>query len=417
MHDVLTVILAGGKGTRLEPLTRDRAKPAVPFGGAYRIIDFTLSNCINSGLRRVIVLTQYKARSLDRHIRQGWNFLPSELGESIEVLPPQQRIDEHWYQGTADAIYQNIYSLEKEDSSYTLILGGDHIYKMDYSEMIRFHQEHGADLTIGCIPIPLEESDQFGIMQTDGDGRVTGFQEKPKQTQAMINEPGRCLGSMGIYVFPTRLMFELLCEDAANHDSSHDFGKDIIPRMIESHRVFAYRFRDRNNKAEPYWRDVGTLDAYYQANLDLVDISPVLNLYDNDWPIRTLQPHWPPPKFVFCGEGPPGIARRGEALDSIICQGSIISGGHVWRSILSPNVRVNSYAVVEDSILFEGVDVGRHSRVKRAIIDKYVKIPPNTTIGYDLEFDRRRGFAITDEGIVVIAKQERPDTFLAPRDG
>lgn len=416
MHDVLTVILAGGKGTRLEPLTRDRAKPAVPFGGAYRIVDFALSNVINSGLRRVIVLTQYKARSLDRHIRQGWNFLPSELGESVEVLPPQQRIDEHWYQGTADAIYQNIYSLEKEESSYTLILAGDHIYKMDYSQMIAFHKEKGADLTIGCIPIPLEDSRQFGVMQVDGEGRITGFEEKPLHTKALPGDPGRCLGSMGIYVFPTRLMFELLCEDAANHDSDHDFGKNIIPSLIKSHRVFAHRFRDRNNKEEPYWRDVGTLDAYYQANMDLVDVSPVLNLYDQDWPIRTLQPNWPPPKFVFCGEGPPGVARRGEALDSMVCQGCILSGGHVWRSILSANVRVNSYAVVENSILFEGVDVGRHSRIKRAIIDKDVKIPANTTIGYDLEFDRKRGFTITESGVVVIAKQERPDTFLAPRE-
>ncbi len=416
MRDVLTVILAGGKGTRLEPLSRDRAKPAVPFGGAYRIIDFTLSNCINSGLRRVIVLTQYKARSLDRHIRQGWSFLPTEMGESVEVLPPQQRIDEHWYQGTADAIYQNIYSLEKEEKSYTLILAGDHIYKMDYSQMIRFHCEKGADLTIGCIPIPLTESRQFGVMQTDAEGRVVGFQEKPALAKAMADDPHHCLGSMGIYIFPTRLMFELLCEDAAHPESSHDFGKDIIPNLIKTHRVFAHRFRDRNNKEEPYWRDVGTLDAYYQANLDLVEVSPVLNLYDQDWPIRTLQPNLPPPKFVFCGEGPPGVARRGEALDSMVCQGCIISGGHVWRSILSPNVRVNSYAVVENSILFEGVDVGRHARIRRAIIDKYVKIPANTTIGYDLEFDRKRGFTITDSGVVVIAKQERQDTFLAPRE-
>jgi len=416
MQDVLTVILAGGKGTRLEPLTRDRAKPAVPFGGAYRIIDFTLSNCINSGLRRVIVLTQYKARSLDRHIRQGWNFLPAELGESVEVLPPQQRIDEHWYQGTADAIYQNIYSLEKEESSYTLILGGDHIYKMDYSQLIGFHKEKGADLTIGCIPIPLEESRSFGVMQVDEDGRVTSFDEKPLHAKPLAGDPGRCLGSMGIYVFSTRLMFEQLCEDAANHNSSHDFGKDIIPNLIKSHRVYAHRFRDRNNKEEPYWRDVGTLDAYYQANMDLVDVSPVLNLYDQAWPIRSLTPNLPPPKFVFCGEGAPGVARRGESLDSMVCQGCILSGGHVWRSILSPNVRVNSYAVVENSILFEGVDVGRHSRVKRAIIDKDVKIPANTTIGYDLDFDRRRGFTITESGVVVIAKQERPDTFLAPRE-
>jgi glucose-1-phosphate adenylyltransferase len=415
MRDVLTVILAGGRGTRLEPLTRDRAKPAVPFGGLYRIIDFTLSNAINSGLRRISVVTQYKAHSLDRHIRQGWNFLPTELGESVEVLPPQQRIDEHWYQGTADAIYQNIYSLEKEELGLTLILAGDHIYKMDYSQMVRCHRDRGADLTIGCIPIPLAESRHFGVMQVDMDNRVIGFQEKPATAQPMPDDPTRCLGSMGIYVFPTRLMFELLCEDAAHAESGHDFGKDIIPQIIKTHKVYAHRFRDRNLKEQPYWRDVGTLDAYYQANMDLVDVSPVLNLYDHDWPIRTLQPNWPPPKFVFCGEGPLGVARRGEAIDSMVCHGCIVSGGHVGRSILSPNVRINSFAVVEDSILFEGVDVGRHCRIRRAIIDKDVRLPAGTTIGYDLDHDRKRGFTITEQGVVVIAKAERPDTFLIPK--
>ena len=415
MRDVLTVILAGGKGTRLEPLTRDRAKPAVPFGGLYRIIDFTLSNCINSGLRRVIVLTQYKARSLDRHIRQGWSYLSTELGESVEVLPPQQRIATDWYTGTADAIYQNIYSLEKEERPLTLVLAGDHIYKMDYGEMIRFHKDNRADLTIGCIPIPLSESRHFGVMEIDNADRVVGFKEKPPVADPMPGDTEHCLGSMGIYVFNTRMMFEWLCEDAAQPDSSHDFGKDIIPAMIKTHRVFAFRFRDRNRKAVPYWRDVGTLDAFYQANMDLAEIDPVLNLYDLEWPIRTLQPQWPPPKFVFNGEGPPGVARRGEAIDSMVCSGCIVSGGHVRRSILSPNVRVNSYAMVEHSILFEGVDVGRHCRIRRAIIDKDVRIPPNTTIGYDLEFDKRRGFSVTDSGVVVIAKAERPETFMAPR--
>jgi glucose-1-phosphate adenylyltransferase len=415
MRDVLTVILAGGKGTRLEPLTRDRAKPAVPFGGLYRIIDFTLSNCLNSALRRVIVLTQYKARSLDRHIRQGWSFLSPELGEYIEVLPPQQRIATDWYSGTADAIYQNIYSLEKEEKTYTLVLAGDHIYKMDYGEMIRAHKENSADLTIGCIPVPLSESRLFGVVGADEKDRVIGFKEKPLAAEPLPNDPEHCLGSMGIYVFNTRLMFELLCDDAAQPDSSHDFGKDIIPAIISTHRVFAFRFRDRNRKAVPYWRDVGTLDAYYQANMDLAEIDPVLNLYDRDWPIRTLQPQWPPPKFVFNGEGAAGVARRGEAIDSMVCPGCIVSGGHVRRSILSPNVRVNSYAVVEHSILFENVDVGRHCRIRRAIIDKDVRIPQNTSIGYDLDYDRRRGFFVTDSGVVVIAKAERPETFIAPR--
>jgi glucose-1-phosphate adenylyltransferase len=411
----LTVILAGGKGTRLEPLTRDRAKPAVPFGGLYRIIDFTLSNCLNSGLRQVLVLTQYKARSLDRHILMGWNFLSRELGEYFEVLPPQQRIDEHWYQGTADAIYQNIYSIEKENPELVLILAGDHIYKMDYGDMIRSHLEKNADVTIGCIPVPLKESIHFGVMQVDGQDRVVGFQEKPREAPAMPDHPHQCLGSMGIYIFPARLMYDLLCEDAARKDSEHDFGKNIIPSMIENRRVFAYRFRDRNQKATAYWRDVGTLDAYFQANMDLVEIDPVLNLYDQDWLIRTCQPQMPPPKFVFGDEGIGHMVRRGEAIDSMVCQGCIISGGHVKRSILSPRVRVNSYALVESSILFENVEVGRYSKIRRAIIDKDVKIPPNTTIGYDLHQDRQRGFMVTEQGVVVIAKAELPETFLGQK--
>jgi glucose-1-phosphate adenylyltransferase len=413
-RDVLTVILAGGKGTRLEPLTRDRAKPAVPFGGLYRIIDFTLSNVINSGLRHVLVLTQYKARSLDRHIRFGWSFLSPELGESIEVLPPQQRIDENWYKGTADAIYQNIYSIEKEDPRLILVLAGDHIYKMDYGRMIDAHRQRGADLTIGCIPVPLADCRHFGVITVDGNDRVARFDEKPRETAAMPGDPKHCLGSMGIYVFTAGPMYELLCQDAARPDSDHDFGKNIIPDMIGSQRVYAYRFRDANRKAVPYWRDVGTLDAYYQANMDLVAIDPVLNLYDADWPIRTNQPQLPPPKFVFSGDGLPGQARRGEALESMVCQGCVVSGGHVIRSILSPLVRVNSYSVVEDSILFDAVNVGRHCRIRRAIIDKEVHVPPNTTIGYDLEFDRSRGFTITEGGVVVIAKAERPEAFMRP---
>lgn len=415
MRGVITVILAGGKGTRLEPLTRDRAKPAVPFGGLYRIIDFTLSNCINSGLRRVLVLTQYKSRSLDRHIRYGWNFLSSEMGDAVEVLPPQQRIDETWYQGTADAIYQNIYSLERENVDHVLILAGDHIYKMDYGCMIRAHRDRGADVTVGCIPVPLADVRHFGIMQTAGDDRVVNFVEKPKTADAMPGDPHHALGSMGIYVFNAKLLFEQLCRDAAVATSAHDFGKNIIPHMIEAgQKVFAHRFRDENRKAIPYWRDVGTLDAYYQANMDLISVEPVLNLYDANWPIRTLQPQLPPAKFVFTGEGAAGHARRGEALDSIVCAGSIVSGGHVRRSILSPRTRVNSYAVVEDSLLLEGVDVGRYCRVRRAIVDKDVKLPPYTVLGYDPEFDRRRGFTVTEQGVVIVPKNEAPETFQAP---
>ncbi|MCI0642376.1 MAG: glucose-1-phosphate adenylyltransferase [Gemmataceae bacterium] len=411
MKDVLTLILAGGKGTRLEPLTRDRAKPAVPFGGLYRIIDFTLSNCINSNLRKILVLTQYKARSLDRHIAAGWGFLPRELDEYVEVLPPQQRIDEHWYKGTADAIYQNIYTIEKAEPRYVMILAGDHIYKMDYGDMIRSHLDREADLTVGCLPVPARESIHFGVMQVDEHDRILGFQEKPKDPITIPGEPGQILASMGIYVFTARLMYELLCQDATRSDSDHDFGRNIIPSLVGTHKIFAYRFRDKNRKATPYWRDVGTLDAYYQANMDLIEVDPVLNLYDRDWAIRTNQPQLPPPKFVFSDEGSGASVRRGEAHDSMVCQGCIISGGHVKKSILSPNVRVNSYASVENSILFSGVDVGRHARIRRAIIDKDVKIPPGATIGHDLDHDRRRGLLVTDQGVVVIAKAELPETF------
>lgn len=413
MKDVLTLILAGGKGTRLEPLTRDRAKPAVPFGGLYRIVDFTLSNCINSDLRRILVLTQYKARSLDRHIGAGWSFLSRELNEYIEVLPPQQRIDEHWYKGTADAIYQNIYSIEKADPRYVMILAGDHIYKMDYGAMIQSHIQRGADLTVGCLPMHVSQSIHFGAMQVGDEDRIVGFQEKPKQPIPIPGDPEHFLASMGIYVFTARPMYELLCQDATRADSDHDFGKNIIPHIIDTQKVYVYRFLDKNRKATPYWRDVGTLDAYYQANMDLIEVDPVLNLYDQDWPIRTHQPQLPPPKFVFSDPGPGDGARRGEAHDSMVCQGCIISGGHVRRSILSTNVRVNSYAYVESSILFDGVDVGRHCRIRRAIIDKDVSVPPHTTIGFNLEHDRQRGFMVTDQGIVVIAKAEFPESFAA----
>jgi glucose-1-phosphate adenylyltransferase len=413
VRDVLTIILAGGRGTRLDPLTRHRAKPAVPFGGLYRIIDFTLSNCINSGLRRVVVLTQYKARSLDRHIRQGWSFLSNELGEYVEVLPPQQRANEEWYRGTADALYHNIYSLETEKKELTLILAGDHIYKMDYGEMIQDHLQNKADLTVGCIPVPREETKHFGIIECAADNRVCGFKEKPPTADPIPGDPAHCLGSMGIYVFNTEWLFDLLIEDQNREGSSHDFGKDLIPAVIESHRVFAYPFRDRNTAAgsAPYWRDVGTLDAYYQASMDLVEVVPVLNLYDRSWPIRTFQPMVPPPKFVHYGPGEPGRARRGEAIDSVVCPGCIVSGGHIRHSILSPNVRVNSFATVEESILFEGVKVGRGARVRRAIIDKDAEIPEGGEVGFDLDLDRRRGFTVTESGLVVIAKGEPASSF------
>lgn len=414
MKNTLAVVLAGGKGSRLEPLTRDRAKPAVPFGGLYRIIDFALSNCLNSGLRKMLVLTQYKAMSLDRHINLGWrHFFCRELGEFIDVVPPQQRIDEQWYQGTADAVYQNIYVLEKERPDYVVILAGDHVYKMNYQEMVNFHQEMNADMTVGALPVSKKDAREFGVMEVDTSSRVIGFEEKKPDPKTIPGDPDRCLASMGIYVFTARFLFEQLCRDATRPDSAHDFGRNIIPSIIDTHRVFAFPFRDENRKTEAYWRDVGTLDAYYEANMDLISIDPQLNMYDDHWPIRTWQPNVPPPKFVFGSRG--SEDRQGRAVDSIVCQGCIVSGGQVERSILSSRVRVNSYAQVQDSILFEGVDIGRHARVRRAIIDKGVKIPAGVEIGYDLDKDRERGFTISDNGIVVIAKADGIEHMLDAR--
>src|SRR5262245_37520182 len=352
LNNVLAVVLAGGKGARLEPLTRDRAKPAVPFGGSYRIIDFALSNCINSDIRKILVLTQYKAMSLDRHINLGWRQLLSyEMGEFIDVVPPQQRIDEHWYQGTADAVYQNIYTLEKERPEYVVILAGDHIYKMNYANLVEFHKQQRADVTVGALRATLDEARQFGVMQIDTEGRICGFQEKPEFPMSIPGDNDHALSSMGIYVFTARFLFEQLCLDATKPGSVHDFGRNIIPSIIDTHRVFAFPFRDENRKVDAYWRDVGTLDAYFEANMDLVSVDPLLNMYDHRWPIRSYSPSSPPPKFVFAESGADG--RRGTALDSIICPGSIVSGGQVVRSILGRDVRVNSYSHVEDSILFD----------------------------------------------------------------
>jgi glucose-1-phosphate adenylyltransferase len=408
MQDTMTVILAGGRGSRLEPLTRDRAKPAVPIGGLYRIIDFVLSNCLNSGMRRLLLLTQYKAQSLDRHISVGWRgYFCRELGEFIDVVPPQQRIDDSWYQGTADAVYQNIYAIERERPTYVVVLAGDHIYKMNYQHMVDFHRENNADITVGALRVPRSEARDFGVMQVDSDHRIVGFQEKPAEPIPTPDDPTSSLASMGIYVFNANFLFEQLCRDATLADSRHDFGNNIIPGAIENHRVFAFPFRDENRKSAAYWRDVGTLDAYYDANMDLVGVDPQLNLYDHHWPIRSYQPNLPPPKFVFGSSGE--IERRGEALDSIVCQGTILSGGRVCRSVLGPNVRVNSYAEIDSSILFEGVEVGRHAKIRRAIIDKGVDIPAGVEIGYDPELDRGRGFTISTGGIVVIARGERID--------
>ena len=416
MKDVLAVVLAGGKGTRLEPLTRDRAKPAVPFGGAYRIIDFTLSNCLNSGIKRILMLTQYKAMSLDRHICNGWRkYFCRELGEFIDLVPPQQRVDEHWYQGTADAVYQNIYSLEREQPELVLILAGDHIYKMDYSEMVRFHGDQAADLTIAALEVDQESARQFGVMEIDSTGRIIGFEEKPAHPKSIPGKPGRCLASMGIYIFGATFLYDQLLADANCDSSQHDFGKNIIPSIIESQRVYAYPFADRNGKSSPYWRDVGTLDAYYRANMDLIEVAPELNVYDSDWPIRSQLFDYPPPKFVFGSDNEEVRGERvGMAVDSIVCSGSIISGGRVDRSILGSNVRINSYSKVTDSILFDAVEVGRNARIQRAIVDKNVKIPPGATIGFDREADLARGFHVTEQGITVIRKSHQIEAMLTP---
>jgi len=400
MKNILTMILAGGRGERLHPLTADRAKPAVPFGGKYRIIDFTLSNCVNSGLRNMVVLIQYKSHSLDRHIRRGWNVFNPEFGEYIISLPPQQRISQDWYRGTADAVYQNWFIVEDKQTEYLMILAGDHIYKMNYKEMYSFLQQKQADVVVGAIEYPLEQASNFGVMTVNSDAQITRWDEKPAQPTPMPNDPSRALCSMGIYLFRTSCLRDHLLADA-ERDTAHDFGKDIIPDMIGSRRVFAYNFRDENRKAVKYWRDVGTLDAYWEANMDLVSVDPLFNLYDQDWPIRTYQGQYPPAKFVFAEEAQGG--RMGVALDSIVCGGCIISGGRVQNSVLSPDVRVNDFADVFQSILMENVEIGDRCRIRRAIIDKGVTIPAKTEIGYDQESDRKR-FTVTESGLVVISK-------------
>ena len=400
MRQAIAVLLAGGQGERLWPLTRDRAKPAVPFGALYRIIDITLSNCINSGLRRVFVLTQYKALSLSRHTRAGWSPLMG-LGEFIEVLPPQMRVSQQWYQGTADAVYQNIYSIGSERSKYVFILSGDHIYKMNYAKMLRQHIDSAADVTVATIEVPSEEAaKQFGVIETDKDWRIIGFEEKPSKPKTSPHKPTHCNASMGVYIFNTNLMIPMLMADSEDPKSAHDFGKDILPRIISKNRVFAYNFIDENNEKSLYWRDVGTIDAYYEANMDLVSVSPVFNLYDKNWPLRTWQQNYPPAKFVFADAD-----RMGTAVDSIVGGGSILSGGRVQNSVVGYDVRVNSYSEVNDSIIYNHVNIGRHSKIRRAIIDRHVSLPENTEIGYDLEDDRRR-FHVTASGIVVVVRQE-----------
>jgi glucose-1-phosphate adenylyltransferase len=400
MKDTLGVLLAGGAGERLYPLTRDRAKPAVTFGGIYRIIDVTLSNCINSDLRKVHILTQYKALSLNRHIREGWsNLVSRHLGEFIEILPPMKRVSDNWYLGTADAVYQNIYSIGSEQPRRVLVLSGDHIYKMNYELMLQQHVDAGADVTLATILVDPSETSRFGVVEIDREGRIVGFQEKPKQTDIRSPyNPRMVSGSMGVYLFNTDVLLPILLKDAEDPNSSHDFGHDILPRIVDEYRVYSFNFVDENKKEALYWRDVGTLEAYYEANMDMVSVSPVFNLYDKEWPIRTHQRQYPPAKFVFAEPG-----RRGEAVDSIVSMGCIISGGAVKNSLLSPDVRVNSYAEVDASIIFSHVNIGRHCRIRRAIVDRDVHIPEGTVIGFDPQADKQNYF-VTETGITVVTR-------------
>ena len=395
-------LLAGGQGERLYPLTRDRAKPAVPFGGMYRIVDITLSNCINSDLRRIFVVTQYKALSLNRHLREGWSIFSDELGEFLQVLPPMRRVGEHWYQGTADAAYQNLYSLGSEPCKYVLILYGDHVYKMNYQLMLEQHVEAGADVTIGTIEFDRAMASQFGVVEVGKNNRIVGWEEKPPNPKPSPKNNEKSNISMGIYCFNRDLLIETLVSDASDPQSSHDFGKDVIPKLIERNKVYSYDFRDENKKEAKYWRDIGTIEAYYEANMDLISVSPVFNLYDPDWPIRTYQQQYPPAKFVFAEEG----RRMGVGIDSMVSMGCIVSGGRVVNSILSHDVRINSYTEVESSIIFSHVNVGRYSRIRRAIIDRAVYLPEHTEVGYDLEEDRKK-YHVTESGIVVVVPEER----------
>ncbi|WP_455212174.1 glucose-1-phosphate adenylyltransferase [Kaarinaea lacus] len=395
-RNTLALVLAGGRGSRLKQLTLWRAKPAVPFGGKFRIIDFALSNCINSGIRRIGVLTQYKAHSLIQHIQRGWSYLRGEFDEFVELLPAQQRIETSWYEGTADAVYQNIDIIRSHKPEYVLILAGDHIYKMDYGPMVAQHVESNADLTVGCIEVPLEQAKSFGVMSVDTDGKIVAFNEKPESPQPKPGSKDKALASMGIYVFNADFLIEQLLQDASNEFSSHDFGKDIIPNVLKEHHVVYYPFVDVQTGAQSYWRDVGTVDAFWKANLELIGITPELNLYDVHWPIWTYQEQLPPAKFVFEEDG-----RRGMAVDSMVSGGCIISGACVRNSLLFSNVRVQSFSLVENSVVLPDVKIGENCKIKNAVIDRGCIIPDGTTIGYDLEADKET-YHVSPGGIVLV---------------
>jgi len=398
-RDTLALILAGGRGSRLKQLTDWRAKPAVPFGGKFRIVDFPLSNCVNSGIRRVGVLTQYKAHSLIRHIQQGWGFMSGAFGEFVELLPASQRNEKGWYEGTADAVYQNIDILRNHGPEYVLILAGDHIYKMDYGDMLAEHVAQNADMTIGCIEVPIEEAKALGVMSVDVNRRIVAFDEKPDEPTPMPGREDVALASMGIYVFNAAFLYEQLIKDADTKDSSHDFGHDIIPNLIKNYKVVAFPYKDVQGNDPGYWRDVGTIDAFWSANLELIGVTPELNLYDDDWPIWTHQAQQPPAKFVFDDDD-----RRGTAVDSMVSGGCIISGSTVRHTVLFSNVEVHSYSLVEDSVLLPDVSVGRHCRLKKVVIDKGCVIPEGTVIGEDLEQDAKR-YYVSPKGVVLVTPE------------
>ena len=400
--NTFALVLAGGRGSRLRHLTDWRAKPSVPFGGKFRIIDFPLSNCVNSGIRRIGVATQYKAQSLIRHLQRGWSFLDGRLGEFVELLPAQQWIKEEWYQGTADAVFQNLDVLRRHGTEFVLVLAGDHVYKMDYGRMLADHVSRGADMSVACIEVPLADAPAFGVMQVNPDGRVTGFQEKPAHPQPIPDQPGQALASMGIYAFNAPFLYEQLIRDADQPGSSHDFGKDIIPHVLGRYRIFAHRFHQscvNTVRGAPYWRDVGTVDAYWEANMDLTHVTPDFNMYDQDWPIWTHQEQLPPAKFVFDQDG-----RRGMAVDSLVAGGCIISGATVERSLLFSNVRVHSYCAIRDSVILPSVEIGRHAVLNRVVVDKLCKIPPGLVAGMDPDQDRKR-FFVTDKGVTLITPE------------
>ena len=403
LNSTLTFILAGGVGSRLFPLTSRRSKPAVPFGGKYRIIDFTLANCLHSGLRRILVLTQYKSHSLNKHLRDGWSIFNPELGEYITAVPAQMNRGDHWYEGTADAIYQNLNLLERSNSDYTLILSGDHIYRMDYEALIAFHKEHKGDATIACMEVEINQARAFGVVVTDNEQNIVAFEEKPDQPTPQPGNPEKALVSMGLYVFSTSLLVETLERDQYNNDSSHDFGTDIFPTLLKSKKLFAYKFGGEKGRVTPdqYWRDVGTLDAFYNANMDLLKPVPPLNLYQPDWPIRTYQPQAPPARTAAGASGTEGVF-----INSILGDGSVISGGSVKDSILFSDTRIGDRAEIEKAIIFDGVTVGEGAKVRRCIIDKNVTVPPGVHIGHHLEKDRER-FTLSEQGIVIV-----PEAFV-----